>query len=53
MNTRMYPRTLAEAFPKTPEYASAVERPRGEPRGWWAAVVCIAIVGAVLVWVTR
>jgi len=53
MNTRMYPRTLQQAFPKTPEYACAVERPRGETPMWWAAVICIAIVGGILVWVTR
>lgn len=27
MNTRRYPSTLAEAFPRTPRYACAVERP--------------------------
>jgi len=27
MNTRMYPRTLNEAFPKTADYACSVERP--------------------------
>lgn len=53
MNTRSYPRTLNEAFPKTADYACAVERTRGESPAWWAAVICIAAVGAVLVWVTR
>lgn len=28
MNTRRYPRTLNEAFPKTPDYACAIERDR-------------------------
>lgn len=27
MNTRKYPRTLAEAFPRGPEYGCAIETP--------------------------
>lgn len=27
-NTRRYPRTLAEAFPNSPDYACAIEGPR-------------------------
>lgn len=27
MNTRKFPRTSAEAFPRGPEYASSIERP--------------------------
>lgn len=27
MNTRTYPRTLNQAFPKTAEYGAAIERP--------------------------
>lgn len=26
MNTRKYPRTMNEAFPRTPEYAASLER---------------------------
>lgn len=52
---RSYPRTLQQAFPKTAEYADPLERYRSQDYtpAWWAAVVCIAIAGAIVVWVTR
>ena len=48
MNTRKYPRTINEAFPRTVEYASALERParyslRTWPRVLVAIVVCIGV----------
>lgn len=48
MNTRKYPRTLNEAFPRTAEYACAVDRParyglRSWPRVVVAIVCCVAI----------
>lgn len=42
-NTRRYPRTLAEAFPRGPEYGCAIERPA--PRKTRLGVlVCLLIV---------
>lgn len=48
MNTRKYPRTLNEAFPRTAEYACAIDRPtryalRTWPRVIVAIVVCVGI----------
>ena len=42
MNTRKYPRTLAEAFPHGPEYGCALERP--ETAGEKMAGVVLAIM---------
>jgi len=43
MNTRKYPRTINEAFPRTVEYASALERPaRYSLRTWPRILVAIA-----------
>jgi hypothetical protein len=41
MNTRAYPRSMAEAFPRTCQYACAVERPARTalPRIFWPVVV--------------
>lgn len=45
MNTRKYPRTLNEAFPRTADYASAIERTRNpdvmvmKVAGWCAAAL--------------
>lgn len=51
-STRRHPRTLAEAFPKSPEYACAIERPaadRSTSVDWWVTAACLAaLVG--LVW---
>lgn len=46
MNTRQYPRTLNEAFPKTADYACAVERRREEFR-WTPIRVALCITYAV------
>jgi hypothetical protein len=48
MNTRKYPRTMNEAFPKTVEYACSIDRPgryalRTWPRIVAAAIVCLGI----------
>lgn len=48
MNTRKYPRTLNEAFPRTAEYACTIERParyalRTWPRVLVAIVVCVGV----------
>ena len=44
MNPRRYPRTLNEAFPRTVEYACAVDRPARYGLGSWPrlllALVC-------------
>lgn len=52
MNTRQYPRTLNQAFPKTADYASAIERsrPAGYPTAWWIAMAICAVLtlGVVL-----
>ena len=47
MNTRQYPRTLGQAFPRTTLYACAVERPARNPLPrvlWWVMVLGIAVV---------
>jgi len=51
MNTRRHPRTLQEAF--GPYTSRDISDPKGETPAWWTAIVCIAAVGAVIVWVTR
>ena len=51
MNTRKYPRTSAEAFPRGPEYGAAIERPRPYPRTLWVTMaVAVAYLGALLLW---
>lgn len=55
--TRKYPRTMNEAFPRTVEYANAVER--HTPYGWddklviWAGVIGFGLVGlmAMVGWI--
>lgn len=44
MNTRTYPRTLNEAFPKTAEYGAAIERPAPMFARSSSASAAIAIV---------
>lgn len=53
MNTRRYPRTLNEAFPQTPEYASSVERPfdREDRIVMWGCV--LTAVACLLIWLWR
>ena len=46
MNTRKYPRTMNEAFPRTAEYACAVDRPARYPLRTWPRVL-LAIVCCV------
>jgi hypothetical protein len=41
MNTRQYPRTLNEAFPRSAEYASSVERSR--PTFWTPVRIALAL----------
>jgi len=54
MNTSRTYSSSAMAFPKHVDYACAVERHKaGYSPLWWTWMICIAIVGAVLVWVTR
>lgn len=45
MNTRQYPRTLNQAFPKTADYASAIERRRPEFR-WTPIRIALAVTYA-------
>jgi hypothetical protein len=48
MNTRRYPRTLAEAFPKSTLYACSLERPpRRYPKTLWVALA-IGFIAAML-----
>lgn len=44
MNTRRYPRTTLEAFPNTPEYGAAIERPAHHGD----RAVTIALIGAAI-----
>lgn len=44
MNTRQYPRTLHQAFPKTADYGCAIERPH--PRFWTPIRVVLTVVYA-------
>lgn len=52
MNTRTYPRTLNQAFPKTADYAASIERSRPCPRGYWPAMLVIALVAALVIGAT-
>lgn len=54
MNTSRTHVSSAMAFPKHVDYACAVERHKaGYSPLWWTWMICIAIVSAVIVWVTR
>ncbi len=46
MNTRRYPRTMAEAFPHGPEYGCAIERPAPNraPRLLWAGLIALVLL---------
>lgn len=46
MQTRTYPRTTNEAFPKTAAYGCAIERPRKSDRtvNWTLCLAALAIV---------
>lgn len=48
MNPRKYPRTMNEAFPRTVEYASAIERPARYSLRTWPRVI-LAIVCCVVI----
>ena len=51
MNTRTYPRTLNEAFPRTVEYACAVERPSDRADRivmWGCGIAAIALLLVLL-----
>lgn len=43
MNTRKFPRTLNEAFPRGADYASAIERPRAPDVPVMAVCICIIV----------
>lgn len=47
--TRMYPRTLQEAFPN--DYGPWLEHYKPEPR-WYTVWFAIACIGLMLYWVT-
>ena len=49
MNTRTYPRTLNEAFPKTADYGCAITRKRPADRAvnWTLALAVVAIILAL------
>jgi len=47
-NTRRYPRTLAEAFPNSPDYACAIEGPRRLSTARLASGVLWALLLALL-----
>jgi hypothetical protein len=44
MNTRRYPRSFAEAFPSTPEYACALERPAPRSGRLWLVLAALAAI---------
>ena len=48
-NTRRYPRTLAEAFPNSPDYACAIEGPRRFSTARIASGILWALMLALLV----
>lgn len=53
MNTRTYPRTLNEAFPKTTQYACALERPaprQSDKFVRWALAAGALYVAGLLLW---
>jgi hypothetical protein len=53
MNTRTYNRNSVLAFPKTCDYACAVERPREfdwqDRLVMWACAVCFVLVAVIVV----
>lgn len=50
MNTRKFPRTSAEAFPRGPEYGCAIERPsRGHRVANWTMAFAFAYLIALAV----
>jgi hypothetical protein len=52
MNTRQYPRTLNEAFPKTADYASSVTR-FARTDSWtyaWCGAGAVALLLILFVW---
>lgn len=53
MNTRQYPSTLNEAFPRTADYASSIERSRGYSRAWWIAMGICSAFAVYLVWTLK
>lgn len=50
MNTRTYPRTLNEAFPRTAAYGAAIERPAPlfARTRWASAAVAVAMCAGLL-----
>lgn len=46
MNTRKYPRTMQEAFPRTVEYACAVDRPARHSLSSWPRIIVAIVVCA-------
>lgn len=54
MNTRMYPRTLEQAFgPYTSREITEPKDPNAYGWAWWAAMVVVAVITLTLVWVLR
>jgi hypothetical protein len=50
MNTRMYPRSMQQAFPKTAEYATAFHAPqRRRGVGKWLAWSALAFLALFLI----
>ena len=52
MNSRRYPRTLNEAFPRGAEYGCAIEKPRPVADVSLAVVIGIALALALIAWWT-
>lgn len=51
MNTRKFPRTSAEAFPRGPEYGCAIERPsRGHSVANWTMLAALVYLAGLLLW---
>lgn len=51
MQTRMFPRTLDQAFPKTAAYACALERQgsKGDRAVWWTCIVALVALAAIMI----
>ena len=51
MNTRRFPRTSAEAFPRGAEYGCAIERPStGHRVSYWTMAFALVYLAALLIW---
>lgn len=48
MDTRKWPRTMNEAFPRSAEYGCAIEQPyRRSMRPWIKYAIAVMVIGAI------